>query len=81
MDRLISLFVIPIVFQFKVLNGILGGILFLVSVYFSLAVWSEFNEFDVVTSSAKQLLLFGFGGCFLGVVFSLFMIWTFIRDF
>ena len=69
------------VYQFKALNGILGGLFLLASLYTSLAVWSEFTEFDVITLSAKQLLLVGFGGSFMGILLSGFMIWSFIRDF
>lgn len=76
-----ALLTIQFVFQFKALNGIIGGLMLLGSLYFSLAVWSEFNEFEVVTESAKQLLMFGFGGTFVGILLSVFMLWSFIRDF
>ena len=60
---LISLFLIQFIFQFQLLNGLLGGIMFLLGVYFSLAVWSEFTDFEVVTQAARQLLIVGWGGC------------------
>lgn len=76
-----ALLTVQFVFQFKALNGIIGGLLFLGSLYFFLAVWSEFNEFEVVTEPAKQLLMFGFGGTFVGIILSVFMLWSFIHDF
>lgn len=77
----ITLFTAQFVFQFKWLNLFLGGMTFLISIYLSLAVWSEFSEFEVVTEAARKLLLFGWGICFAGLLLSLFLIVSFIRDF
>lgn len=71
---LILLFGIQFIFQFQPLNVILGGIMFLLGVYFSMAVWSEFIEFEVVTESARQLLIIGWGGCLLVIGLAILMI-------
>lgn len=71
-------FIVVFIFQFfrqsKILNVILGGIILLLSFYFSLAVLSEFNEFETVTKAAKQLLLVGWGGCLFSAVLAFLMI-------
>ena len=71
---LILLFVGQFIFQFQLLNGLLGGIMFLLGVYFSLAVWSEFREFEGITQAARQLIIFGWGGCLLVIGFAFLMI-------
>lgn len=77
----IALFAIQFVFQFKWVNCFLGGMMFLASIYLSLAVWSEFAEFEVVNNSALQLLLVGWSLCLTGIVLSVFMMVDFIRSF
>lgn len=77
----ISLFAVQFIYQFKAINGILGGIMLLVSIYFSLAVWSEFSEFEVVTQAARELLMVGWSLCFAGIILALLMIVSAIRDF
>ncbi|MBN1985676.1 MAG: hypothetical protein JW761_05195, partial [Prolixibacteraceae bacterium] len=62
-------------------NCFLGGMMFLISIYLSLAVWSEFIEFEVVSNSARQLLLVGWSLCLTGIVLSVFMIIGFICSF
>lgn len=69
------------IFQYKTVNGILGGLFFLLSVYMSLAVVSEYSEFEEITQAAKQLLMVGLGGCLAGIILSVFMIWSFVHDF
>lgn len=71
---LILLFVVQFIFQFQVLNIVLGGIMFLLGVYFSMAVWSEFIEFEVVTQAARQLLIVGWGGCAFVISLAVFMV-------
>ncbi len=71
---LISLFLVQFIFQFQLLNGLLGGIMFLLGVYFSLAVWSEFTDFEVVTRAARQLLIMGWGGCLLVIGLAVLLI-------
>lgn len=71
---LILFFAIQFVIQSQVLNSILGGIMFLLGVYFSMAVWSEFREFEAVTQAAKQLLLVGWGGCAVVITFGTLMV-------
>ena len=71
---LISLFAIQFFFQFQLLNGLLGGIMFLLGVYFSLAVWSEFTDFEVVTQAARKLLIVGWGGCSLVIGLAVLLI-------
>ena len=71
---LILFFAIQFVFQFQALNMVLGGIMFLLGVYFSLAVWSEFLDFEVVNKSARQLLLVGWGGCAIVITFGVLMV-------
>lgn len=73
-SSLILFFAIQFVIQSQVLNAILGGIMFLLGVYFSMAVWSEFNDFQVVNKSAKQLLIMGWGGCFTVIAFGVIMV-------
>jgi hypothetical protein len=70
---LITLFLVQFIFQFEFLNALLGGIMFLLGVYFSLAVWSEFREFEVVTQAARQFLLVGCGGCLLVIVLAVLL--------
>jgi hypothetical protein len=71
---LISLFLVQFIYQFQLLNGLLGGIMFLLGVYFSLAVWSEFTDFEVVTQAARQLLLVGWGRCLLVISLAVLLI-------
>ncbi|HSH19033.1 MAG TPA: hypothetical protein VLA03_01195 [Draconibacterium sp.] len=77
----ISLFILQLIYQFKLINGLLGGIMFFVSIYFSLAVWSEFNDFEIVASEAWNLLLVGWGLCLTEIILSLFMIMSALREF
>jgi hypothetical protein len=77
----ITLFAAQFIFQFKWLNLFLGGMMLLLSIYLSPAVWSEFSEFEVVTEAARKLLLSGWGICFAGLTLSVLMIISFIRDF
>ena len=77
----ILLLSVQFLFQFNAANGILGGLMFLLSLYFSIAVLSEFNEFEVVNSAARNLLIFGWGACLAGIILSIFLIVSFIRDF
>ena len=67
-------FVLQFFRQSKILNVILGGIILLLSFYFSLAVFSEFNEFETVTKAARQLLLVGWGVCLFSSVLAILMI-------
>ena len=71
---LISLFLIQFIFQFQLLNVLLVGIMFLLGVYFSLSVWSEFLDFEVVTQAARQLLIVGWGGCLLVIDLAVLLI-------
>jgi ABC-type Fe3+-siderophore transport system permease subunit len=77
----ILLFFLQFIFQFMWLNWFLGVAMFFVSLYFSLAVWDEFREFETVTREARLLLLVGWGMCFTCVILSIFMIVSCIRDF
>lgn len=74
------LFIVQFFRQSPVLNFILGGIMFLTGIYFCFAVMSEFNEFEIVTSSAKQLLIFGLGTCFSVMMLAFLMIWRALLD-
>lgn len=60
--------------QLRVLNIILGGIMFLAGAYFSLSVVSEFNEFERATREAWQFIIVGLGLCFSVIAMSLIMI-------
>ena len=60
--------------QSRILNIILGGIMFLGGIYFSLAVVSEFNDFETVTHEAWQLIFVGLGLCFSVIVMLVTMI-------
>ncbi|MGE0018746.1 MAG: hypothetical protein AB7S72_03700 [Draconibacterium sp.] len=74
------LFTTQFVFQFKWLNLILGISALLVSIYFLMAVTSEFSEFETATAAAWQLLLVG-GGIFLaGIVLSVSMLVSCFKD-
>jgi hypothetical protein len=77
----ILLFSIQFIFQFKLLNWFLGILMLILSLYFSLAVLSEFGEFKTITSSAQQLLLFGLGMSLTGGILSVIMISGLIRNF
>jgi len=76
----ILLFGLQFVFQFKMLNWFLGISMLIVSIYMSFAVLSEFSEFETVSRSAWQLLLFGWGMCFTGVVLSVLMLKNFFSN-
>jgi hypothetical protein len=78
---LIAVFVFQFIFQKNAVNGIFGGIIILIGLYFSLAVWSEFSEFEVVNDTALQLLLVGWLGRFLIIAFGVIMVWRFILEF
>ncbi|WP_297086846.1 hypothetical protein [uncultured Draconibacterium sp.] len=60
---MIGLLVLQFFLQSKALNIILAGSIFILSFYFFLAVWSEFNDFDGLTKAAWELLVIGWGGC------------------
>ncbi|MCE4563520.1 hypothetical protein INQ51_04295 [Maribellus sp. CM-23] len=77
----ILLFVLQFVLQFNAVNGVLGGLMVLVGLYFSMAVWSEFSEFEVVNKEALTLLFVGWGLCLSVIVLAIFMVVSFIRDF
>ncbi|RIJ49254.1 hypothetical protein D1614_06795 [Maribellus luteus] len=77
----ILLFALQFIFQFNAVNGVLGGLMVLVGLYFSMAVWSEFSEFEVVNKEALTLLLVGWGLCLSVIVLAIFMVVSFIRDF
>ncbi len=77
----ILLFAIQFVFQFNAVNGVLGGLMLLVGLYFSMAVWSEFSEFEVISSEALTLLFVGWALCLSVIVLAIFMVVSFIRDF
>lgn len=77
----ILLFSIQFIFQFKILNWFLGILMLLLSLYFSLAVLSEFGEFKTITSSALQLLLIGLGMSLAGGILSVLMIAGLVRSF
>lgn len=70
----ISVFIWQFIFQNNTINGILGGIMTLLGLYFSLAVWSEFSEFEVINDAARQLLLVGWSGCFAVIILGILMI-------
>ena len=74
------LFAIQFVFQFKWLNLISGISTLLVSIFFLLAVISEFSEFETVTPAAWQLLLVGSGIFLAGIVLSVFLLVSFFKD-
>ncbi len=76
----ILLFALQFVFQFKWLNWFLGVAILLISLYFLLAVWDEFSEFETVTRAARQLLLVGWGMCFTGIVLSVSMIISCLKN-
>lgn len=76
----ILLFALQFVFQFKWLNWFLGIAMLLISLYFLLAVWDEFSEFETVTRAARQLLLVGWGMCFTGIVLSVLMIISCLKN-
>lgn len=77
----IAAFVCQFIFQKNAVNGIFGGIMILIGLYFSLAVWSEFSEFEIANDAALQLLLAGWFGCFLLIAFGVLMVRSFILDF
>ena len=70
----LSLFIVQFIFQFKYLNWFLGIILFLASIYFSLAVLSEFSDFPVPNKDAYILLLVGLSLCIAGIISSVFVL-------
>lgn len=74
------LLTIPFIFQSRIANIVLGGIMFLIGAYFSLTVVSEFNEFETLTRAAWQLLLFGLGGCFSVMFLSFLMLRRAVLD-
>lgn len=66
--------------QSQIANFILGSVMFLIGLYFSMAVVSEFNEFETVTRAAKQLLGFGLVGTFSIMILSVLMIRRAVLD-
>ena len=76
----IGVFVYQFVFQNYIVNAILGSILALTGFYFSMGVWSEFTDFEVVNNAARQLLIVGWLICSVVITFGVLMIRTFIRD-
>jgi hypothetical protein len=66
--------------QSRILNIILGGIMFMIGGFFSLAVLSEFNEFEIVTQDVWLLLIVGMGLCISVVAMSVVMIWQAMQD-
>jgi len=72
--------IIQFFYQSKMANFLLGGIMFLIALYFCAAVVDEFSEFEIVTREAKQLLFFGLGLFFSIMVLSVLMIRTAILD-
>lgn len=59
----------------------MGILMLLLSIYFLLAVLSEFDEFSALTNSALQLLLIGLGMSLAGGTLSVLMIAGLIRNF
>jgi hypothetical protein len=74
------LLAIQFFYQSKTVNFLLGGIMFLIALYFCAAVVDEFSEFEIVTREAKQLLFFGLGLFFSIMVLSVLMIRRAILD-
>ncbi len=74
------LLLVQFVFQNRGLNLLLGIILFFVGGYFSLAVVSEFNEFETITREAWLLLSVGLGLCISVMVLSVLMIQRSVLD-
>ena len=74
------LFIVQFFRQNRILNYVLGGLMFLVGLYFCAAVVDEFMEFESVTHSAKQLLIYGLGGFLSVMVLSVLMIRRAIKD-
>ncbi|MHA7111001.1 hypothetical protein ACRTDU_12795 [Sunxiuqinia elliptica] len=68
---LVPILLVQLLFQFPVLNWLLGISLMLISCYMVLAVWSEFSEFQTKTSAAWQLISFGWGLTFTGLTTAL----------
>lgn len=68
---LVPILLVQLLFQFPVLNWLLGISLMLISCYMTLAVWSEFSEFQTKTSTAWQLISFGWGLTFTGLAVAL----------
>jgi hypothetical protein len=77
----ILLFSFQFIFQFKLLNWFLGILMLILSLYFSLAVLSEYGEFKTLTNSALQLLLIGLGMSLTGGILSVIMIAGLVRSF
>lgn len=73
-------FSIQFFFQFRVLNFILGVIMFMIGAFFSLAAISEFNEFETITRDAWLLLIVGLGMCISIMVLSAIMVWKAAND-
>jgi len=70
----IIVFSAQFIFQFKLLNGILGGLSILLSVYFILAVINEFLDFAVATTDAYTLVIVGLVLGAMGLVSSFLML-------
>jgi hypothetical protein len=62
--------VFQIIIKNKFLGIVIASVISLFSWYMILAVFSEFKEFETVTSESLQLLLFGLLLCFLGLISS-----------
>jgi len=70
----IIVFSTQFIFQFKPVNGILGGLSFLLCFYMMLAVFDEFTDFVVATSEAYTLLIVGLILSLLGMAGSFLML-------
>jgi len=74
------LFSLQFVFQIRYFNWIFGVILILASIYFSLAVLSEFLDFSVPNKDAYSLLTVGFLLCFSGIILGILILRSLIKD-
>ena len=70
----IIVFSTQFIFQFKLLNGVLGGLSIFLSVYFILTIIDEFSGFEAVTKDAYTLITVGLVLGAMGVLSSFLML-------
>lgn len=67
--------ILQIIFKNRILGFMLGALFFLINLYFLGALFSEFNEFLILSNKAMLLLFVGLSIWILNAVFSLVMIY------
>lgn len=75
----LTLFAIQFIFQYKTINLILGGLLFLGCFYMLFALFSEYNDFTIKNKETNTLLTVGLTLFLSGMVFSVLMLRSFIK--